>query len=271
MRPSLDVGRIALNVRVKPGNGPSDAVLPWHHPQIQVRSRRWRCGLPIRFNTIAVDQRGHGLSDKPESGYEASDFAEDIAADHQETRSRPRHPRLVTSLGSRNSVTADCQIFGTVCAPSWRSISRPISRPKSLTALESRVNAAINCFNGSADCGGLSRGPLPPTFRRQPSGIRAETGYCEVEGGLRPLASGSAMAQIAAGLRADLKPAYPEVTRPVALDARRGEQARFRRGAGEDQHPAARSAGRRRPGADHYVNEVSPEITFKAITNFIDA
>jgi len=25
------------------------------------------------------------------------------------------------------------------------------------------------------------------------------------------------------------------------------------------------------PGADHYVNEVSPEITLKAITNFIDA
>jgi 2-(acetamidomethylene)succinate hydrolase len=25
------------------------------------------------------------------------------------------------------------------------------------------------------------------------------------------------------------------------------------------------------PGADHYVNEVSPEATLKAITNFIEA
>jgi len=35
--------------------------------------------LSDRFTTIAVDQRGHGLSDKPESGYDANDYVKDIA------------------------------------------------------------------------------------------------------------------------------------------------------------------------------------------------
>ena len=35
--------------------------------------------LSDRFMTIAVDQRGHGLSGKPEAGYEANDYADDIA------------------------------------------------------------------------------------------------------------------------------------------------------------------------------------------------
>ena len=80
------------------------------------------------------------------------------------------------------------------------------------------------------------------------------------------------MAQTAKGLRADLVPAYRDVKRPVLIVRGEAEQAGFGGGAGEDE-PASRRTCRSSsfPGADHYVNEVSPEITLRAITNFIDA
>ncbi len=79
------------------------------------------------------------------------------------------------------------------------------------------------------------------------------------------------MAQTAKGLRADLVPAYRDVDRPVLIV--RGETSKL-------VSPAALARTSRLrpdmpvvvvPGADHYVNEVAPEITLRAITNFIDA
>src|SRR6476620_9926470 len=73
----VDIGRITLNVREK-GSGP--LMLVFHG----ITSNSAVFGplmarLSDRFTTIAVDQRGHGLSDKPETGYEANDYADDIA------------------------------------------------------------------------------------------------------------------------------------------------------------------------------------------------
>ncbi|MDP3768967.1 MAG: alpha/beta fold hydrolase, partial [Dehalococcoidia bacterium] len=34
--------------------------------------------LAERYHVVAVDQRGHGQSDKPEAGYAAADFVADI-------------------------------------------------------------------------------------------------------------------------------------------------------------------------------------------------
>ncbi len=83
-------------------------------------------------------------------------------------------------------------------------------------ALESRVNAGDQLFKDlpAVEAYLARRYPNIPACAIR---IRAETGYHEVDGGLRPLASASAMAQIAKGLRADLTPAYREVTKPVRL------------------------------------------------------
>lgn len=49
--------------------------------------------LPATFRTIAVSQRGHGNSDKPETGYSVRDFAADLNA-------------LLDALGIRRAVIA---------------------------------------------------------------------------------------------------------------------------------------------------------------------
>jgi 2-(acetamidomethylene)succinate hydrolase len=62
----IDTGRITLNVREK-GNGP--LMLFFHG--ITSNSAVFEplmARLSDRFTTIAVDQRGHGLSDKRETG-----------------------------------------------------------------------------------------------------------------------------------------------------------------------------------------------------------
>jgi pimeloyl-ACP methyl ester carboxylesterase len=79
------------------------------------------------------------------------------------------------------------------------------------------------------------------------------------------------MAETARGLRKDLAPVFRDVKRPVLIV--RGENSKL------VSPEALAKTSRLRPdlqvvvvpGADHYVNEVSPEITLKAITNFIDA
>ncbi|MDG4893526.1 alpha/beta hydrolase [Mesorhizobium sp. WSM4976] len=224
--------------------------------------------LSARFTTVAVDQRGHGLSDKPESGYEANDYADDIAS---LIRTLGRGPAILVghSLGARNSVTAAArnpELVRSVIAIDFT----PYIETEALDALESRVNAGDRIFSDVEAVQAYLAGRYPNI----PAGairIRAESGYRQVEGGLRPLASPSAMAQTAKGLRADLTQAWRDVAKPVLIV--RGEESKLVSAA------ALAKTSRLRPdlpvvvvpGADHYVNEVCPEVTLKAITNFIDA
>ncbi|MEQ8740184.1 MAG: alpha/beta hydrolase [Hoeflea sp.] len=262
----IDTGRITLNVR-EAGSGP---LMLFFHGITANSGTLAPLALRFadRFNTIAVDQRGHGLSDKPESGYEAADFAADIVA---LIKKLDRGPAILVghSLGSRNSVTAAAknpELVRSVVAIDFT----PYIEDEVFGALESRVNAGDQLFKDQDAVETYLAGRYPnipaPAIR-----IRAETGYQKVEGGLRPLASPSAMAQIASGLRADLTPAYRAVTRPVLL--MRGGESKL-----VSAEALAKTSSLRPdlpvvvvPGADHYVNEVAPDITFKAITNFIDA
>jgi len=224
--------------------------------------------LSERFTTTAVDQRGHGLSDKPETGYEANDYAEDIAS---LIRTLDAGPAILIghSLGARNSVTAAASypdLVRSVVAIDFT----PYIEPEVFDALESRVNAGDQLFRDADAVEAYLTGRYPnipaPAIR-----VRAASAYGAVEGGLRPLASPEAMAQTAKGLRSDLVPAYRDVKRPVLIV--RGEASKLVSAA------ALAKTSRLRPDlpvvvvpdADHYVNEVSPEITLRAITNFIDA
>jgi 2-(acetamidomethylene)succinate hydrolase len=262
----IDTGRIALNVR-EAGDGP--LILFFHG--ITSNSAVFApmmARLSDRFTTIAVDQRGHGLSDKPESGYDANDYAEDIAS---LIRTFDRGPAILVghSLGSRNSVTAAARhadLVQSVVAIDFT----PYIEDEVFDALEARVNAGDQLFRdvNAVEAYLAARYPNIPADAIR---IRAESGYRAVEGGLRPLASPAAMARTAKGLRADLTPVYREVTRPVLIV--RGEKSKL------VSAEALAKTSRLRPdmpvvvipGADHYVNEVSPEATLKAITNFIEA
>ncbi len=262
----IDTGGITLNVR-EAGNGP--LMLFFHG--ITANSAVFAplmTRLSYRFTTIAVDQRGHGKSGKPESGYNADDFANDIAA---LIRSLDKGPAILVghSLGARNSVTAAAKypdLVRSVIAIDFT----PYIEPEVFDALEARVNAGDQLFENlqAVEAYLANRYPNIPADAIR---IRAESGYQPVDGGLRPLASPTAMAQTAKGLRSDLTPAYREVKKPVLII--RGELSKLVSAA------ALAKTSRLRPdlpvvvvpNADHYVNEVSPDITLKAITNFIDA
>lgn len=262
----IDTGRIALNVR-EAGDGP--LILFFHG--ITSNSAVFApmmARLSDRFTTIAVDQRGHGLSDKPESGYDAHDYAEDIAG---VIRALGRGPAILVghSLGSRNSVTAAARypdLVRSVIAIDFT----PYIETEVFDALEARVNAGDQLFT-DVEAVEAYLAARYPNIPAEAIKIRVESGYHAVEGGLRPLARPAAMAQTAKGLRADLTQAYRDVAKPVLIV--RGEESKLVSAA------ALAKTSRLRPdlpvvvvpGADHYVNEVSPEITLRAITNFIDA
>ncbi|MEQ1952149.1 alpha/beta hydrolase [Mesorhizobium sp. CN2-181] len=262
----IETGRIALNLR-EAGDGP--LILLFHG--ITSNSAVFAplmAQLSNRFTTIAVDQRGHGLSDKPDSGYDAHDYAEDIAGLIR-TLDRGRAILVGHSLGARNSVTAAAkypELVRSVVAIDFT----PYIEEEVFDALEARVNAGDQLFSDvdAVEAYLANRYPNIPVPAIK---VRAASAYHAVEGGLRPLASPTAMAQTARGLRADLVPAYRDVTKPVLI-VRGGESKLV-------SADALAKTSRLRPdlpvvvvpGADHYVNEVSPEITLRAITNFLDA
>ena len=262
----IDTGRITLNVR-ETGSGP---LMLFLHG-ITANSAVFTPLMSMfcdRFTTIAVDQRGHGLSDKPESGYGADDYAGDIAS---LIRSLDRGPAILVghSLGSRNSVTAAAQypdLVRSVVAIDFT----PYIEIEVLDALEARVKAGSQVFD-SLEAVEAYLAARYPNIPAPSIKIRAESGFHPVEGGFGPLASPSAMAQTVTGLRADLTQAYREVQKPVLII--RGGRSKLVSAAA-----LAKTSQLRPdlpvvvvPDADHYVNEVSPDITAKAIKNFIDA
>lgn len=261
----IQTGRITLNVR-RGGAGP--LMLFFHG--ITANSAVFgplMDAFSDRFTTIAVDQRGHGKSDKPDTGYAADDFAGDIAA-LIETLDMGPAILVGHSLGSRNSVTVAARrpdLVRSVVALDFT----PYIETEVFDSLSARVNSGDKLF---ADIDAIvdylsNRYPnIPaPAIR-----VRAESGYGAVEGGLRPLASPSAMSQTAKGLRDDLVPAYRDVTRPVLV--MRGAESKLVSAAALEKTHALRPdlPVVVVPGADHYINETNPEVTIAAIRNFID-
>jgi len=261
-----DTGRIVLNVR-EGGNGP---LLLFLHG-ITANSAVFAplmAKLAGRFTTVAVDQRGHGLSDKPDSGYNADDYAGDVAALIR-ALDRGRAIIIGHSLGARNAVTAAAKypdLIRSVVAIDFT----PYIETEVFDALEARVNAGDQLFE-NIEAVSAYLAARYPNIPADAIRTRALSGYGKVDGGWRALASPSAMAQTAKGLRADLVPAYRDVARPTLII--RGEQSKLVSAA------ALAKTSRLRPdlpvvvvpGADHYVNETAPDITLRAITNFIDA
>jgi 2-(acetamidomethylene)succinate hydrolase len=262
----IDTGRITLNVR-EVGEGPVAIFLHG----ITSNAAVWDpiiLDLKSDFRCLAVDQRGHGLSDKPETGYSAKDLAEDVLA---LIRTLNAGPALLVghSLGARNAVVAATmgpELVRSVVAVDFT----PYIETEVLDALESRVNGGDRLFKTREEIEAYLQDryqKMPPDAVRR----RAMTAYREVEGGLRPLADARAMSLTAQGLREDLEPAFKAVTRPTLIV----------RGAESKLVSAAALDGTRklRPdmpvlvveNTDHYVTEEAPDISIKAIREFAKA
>jgi 2-(acetamidomethylene)succinate hydrolase len=177
----VDTGRITLNVR-EAGSGP--LMLFFHGiTSNSAVFETMMAQLSDRFRTVAVDQRGHGLSDKPESGYEADDFAEDIAS---LIRTFEGGPAILVghSLGSRNSVTAAAtypDLVRSVIAIDFT----PYIEAEVFDALESRVNAGDQLFSDVDAVEAYLAGRYP-NIPADAIKVRARSGYGPLTAGCVP-------------------------------------------------------------------------------------
>jgi 2-(acetamidomethylene)succinate hydrolase len=260
----IDTGRITLNVR-ELGSGPlalflhgitSNAAV--FDPVVIRLSRQLRC--------IAVDQRGHGLSDKPESGYSARDFSEDVIALIETLNVGPA-VIIGHSLGARNAVET------AVLAPKLvRAVVAidftPFIETEVLDALDARISAGERVFGSYEEIEAYlrERYPLMPSeaIRR-----RAQSGYGRSNGVLRPYASAKALMQTASGLREDLEPAFRRISCPVLVV--RGSVSKVVSKTAFDKTRLLRSdlSTLVVENADHFVNEESPEFLSEEIMHFL--
>jgi 2-(acetamidomethylene)succinate hydrolase len=260
----IDTGRITLNVR-EIGKGPVAIFLHGITSNSAVFDPLL-LNLKDHFRCISVDQRGHGLSDKPDSGYGAKDYTDDLAALIQTLNAGPAIV-IGNSLGSRNGVEVAArypELIRCVIAIDFT----PFIEEEVLDALEERVNAGDRLFGSRQEIEEYLRNryPLmPPDAVKR----RAISAYKEVGGGLKPLASPKAMTLTATGLRDDFEPAFKNVKRPVLVV--RGELSKF-----VTANALEKSRKLRPdlpvyvvPGVDHYVNEEAPELISKAVLDFV--
>ncbi|HMN70252.1 MAG TPA: alpha/beta hydrolase [Rhodoblastus sp.] len=259
----IDTGRITLNVR-EAGDGPVAIFLHG----ITSNAAVWDpiiLDLKDEFRCIAVDQRGHGLSDKPATGYSANDLAEDVLSLIRKLESGPA---IIVghSLGARNGVVAaaiDPALVKSVVAVDFT----PYIEKDVLDALEARVNGGDRLFASRDEIEAYLRDRykmMPPEAIRR----RAMTAFRQVDGGFRPLADPNAMALTAQSLRENLEPAFRNVKPPVLVV--RGAMSTL------VSEAALEKTRRLRPdlpvlvveNTDHYVTEEAPEFSAKAIREF---
>jgi 2-(acetamidomethylene)succinate hydrolase len=224
--------------------------------------------LADRFRCIAVDQRGHGRSDKPATGYAADDFATDIAA---MVRHLDAGPALLVghSLGSRNALAAGARDPSCVRAVIGIDFT-PFIETAVFDALDARVGGGDRTFP-SLDA---VRAYLAERYPRLPADAierRALHGYFAAPGGFRPLADGAAMAAISRGLREDLAPAVSAIRVPALLV--RGADSRLVSPEAWARTLALRPdvAAVELAGADHYVPEEVPQAVAAAIRSFVSS
>lgn len=259
----IDTGRITLNAR-EAGHGPLTIFLHG----ITANGAVWD---PVvnkvsgSLRAIALDQRGHGKSDKPADAYTATDYALDIVA-LVEALGCGSAIVVGHSLGARNGVVAATlrpELIKGVVAVDFT----PYIETEVFESLESRVNGGDRAFHSQEEIEAY----LQDRYAKLPADAvkrRAIHGYTRVGDHFRPLADASAMSQTASGLREDLIPAFQKVCRPVLIV--RGAQSKL-------VSQAALAATRQlRPDmttlvvdhADHYVPEEAAEVIAAAVLGF---
>jgi 2-(acetamidomethylene)succinate hydrolase len=210
--------------------------------------------LAGRYRCVAVDQRGHGRSDKPATGYTAADYVADVAAVLDVLG--PARAVVGHSLGARNAILAGAAMpgrIGAVVAVEYVAGMEP--------EVFERLRAARAGGDGhladddAARAAVRARSPLLPDDAVE---RRVRHLYKPADGGLVPLASPAAVEQTLAAMDVDLSGALRDSTVPTLLV--RGAESPF-----VSRAAFARSLGLRPglqgtvvPGTDHFVPEEAP-------------
>jgi len=223
--------------------------------------------LSHQFTCVTVDQRGHGLSDRPPTGYGAAEYSDDILHIARQLSPAAGLYLVGHSLGARNAIVAAWKspavIRGVVALDFV-----PFIEPEVFDSLESRVLEGDRTFSSRAEIHEYLQGRylnLPPDAISR----RAEFGYAEERPGVFvPLADARAMAETVRGLREDLEPFLAGVTVPTVIV--RGEQSLLvsPEAFGKAQELNPRVASAVIPGVDHYIPEEAPEAIGQLIESF---
>jgi len=224
--------------------------------------------LSATAHVVSLDQRGHGRSDKPATGYRGVDFAHDvitvldflgidqaIVAGH--------------SLGARNAWMAAAlfphRIINALCVD-----YTPFVEPRVLDDLIVRVAAGYRSFESSAAIAEY----LHERYERLPSDAverRVTWGYEQRDDGLWwPLADPNAMTQLIAGLRDPQLEEFRAV--PAQMSHIRGKDSKILSAAAWQSAQDARPTDRwvEDTTCDHYVAEEAPARVSTEIAYLLD-
>jgi 2-(acetamidomethylene)succinate hydrolase len=214
-------------------------------------------GLENHATVIALDQRGHGRSDKPPTGYTGRDFAGDVVTvldalgiDHAVVAGH--------SLGGRNAWLVGAfypdRVTGVVVVDYTPYVESAV-----LDELEVRVAGGFRSFSSTAEIESYLRDRyakiLPGAVER-----RAHWGYRpRADGSLVPYADPEAMRQLIDGFRTPWTEEFRTVRAPMVH--LRGAESRI------VSEAAWHAAIEDRPGdrwvvverADHYIPEEFPD------------
>jgi 2-(acetamidomethylene)succinate hydrolase len=226
--------------------------------------------LGAAYRCVAVDQRGHGRSDRPAGEvYTAGDYARDVAALIADLGGGPAAV-VGHSLGARNALVAGAERADLVAAVV--AIDYVPFLPESVfDELDRRVGGGADRSFANLD---EARHYLRQRYPRHAEAAidrRALHGYVRTpDGRLAPRADAAAVRATLRALRADLEPALRAIRVPTLLvrgadSALVGPAAWQRTLALRPDLPAAVVAG-----ADHYVPEVRPAETADLVAGFLE-
>ena len=223
--------------------------------------------LAERYRVLSLDQRGHGESLRPPSGYSLADHVADLAA-VLDALGGERAVVVGHSLGARN-VFAFAALHPARTALLVAIDYGPWIAAEAFTALDARVLGAPSRFASYAE----ARAYLATRYPQiTPDALERRARF-----GLRPVPDGlvwryepAAIAQTLEHLNADLAPLVPRVQAPTLIV--RGERSAF--------YDAAAFARLReaRPdfeyveiaGATHYVPEERPDTVYHLLAAFLE-
>lgn len=221
--------------------------------------------LESQATVIALDQRGHGRSDKPAEGYTGGDFVIDVIT-------------VLDALGLERAIVAGHSLGGR---NAWLAAAREPSRVSGavvvdytpfieasvLDQLDERVALGFRPFGGPAEIEDYLRKrypAIPPKAVQR----RARWGYVQIDGGeWMPRASAAAMSQLIDGFRTPYELEFREVPTPM-IHLRGAESTLVSEGAWL-KAIALRPSDRwvEIAGADHYVPEEQPELVAAEIAS----
>jgi 2-(acetamidomethylene)succinate hydrolase len=214
--------------------------------------------LAASATVLSLDQRGHGRSDKPASGYSGADFADDVIT----VLDALGIDRAIVgghSLGARNAWIVGARYPNRTLGVLAVDYT-PYVESEVLDVLQVRVAAGNRPFESSAEIEAYlheryPRMPLDAVARR------AAWGYRQDDAGIwHPLADASAMNQLIEGFRTPWDTEFAAVAAPMTQI--RGADSGIVSEASWRAALAARPQDRTvvDPVADHYVPEENPDL-----------